>query len=191
MQEARKACTQYHWRAKVQSWRRWRVLQPIKRLIMAVRAPITCDYPACPDTALEHSRYCKRHQTPTQTQEPIKEQKPFWSKWYHRKPWPGPHGLRALVLREEPICRMCQRRASTIADHIVPHKGIWQLFVDRKNLQGLCAECHNTKTATEDGGFGSAPRDASAPVTTGTTGKQFSSSSVGEDAIDAALKEPI
>jgi 5-methylcytosine-specific restriction protein A len=44
-----------------------------------------------------------------------------------------------------------------VADHVVPHKGDWLLFVDEKNLQGLCLSCHSKKTATEDGGFGREP----------------------------------
>lgn len=46
--------------------------------------------------------------------------------------------------------------ASTVVDHIKPHKGDQQLFWSKANHQALCKECHDTKTATEDGGFGRA-----------------------------------
>lgn len=110
-----------------------------------------------------------------------------WRAWYHRKPWTGPNGLRLVVLARDPICCMCNRNASTIADHIRPHRGIWSLFVDLLNLQGLCAVCHSTKTAKEDAGYGNAAKDVNAPVPTGDSGRQFVSTTVGDDALDRAL----
>ncbi|WP_330164070.1 HNH endonuclease [Paenibacillus campinasensis] len=44
--------------------------------------------------------------------------------------------------------------ASTVVDHIIPHKGDPKLFWDKNNWQALCKKCHDTKTAREDGGFG-------------------------------------
>ncbi len=72
-------------------------------------------------------------------------------KWYHLARWKHPiHGLRAIVLREEPLCRPCltygQVTASTDADHIVRHEGRPALFWARANLQGLCHACHARKT---------------------------------------------
>ena len=55
--------------------------------------------------------------------------------------------LRALVLNEEPLCRLCERQGKTTAadtvDHIKEHKGDVALFYDRDNLQPLCASCHS------------------------------------------------
>ncbi|MBA4092407.1 HNH endonuclease [Sphingomonas sp. VDB2] len=59
--------------------------------------------------------------------------------------------MRAVVLREEPLCRPCQARGritpSTIADHIKPlsEGGTG----DRENYQGICKPCHDAKTAQE------------------------------------------
>ncbi|WP_082100131.1 HNH endonuclease signature motif containing protein [Anaeromyxobacter sp. PSR-1] len=61
--------------------------------------------------------------------------------------------LRAVVLAEEPTCRMCGEKA-TVVDHITPHLGDLMLFLDRANLQALCKRCHDSKTCREDGGFG-------------------------------------
>lgn len=158
--------------------------------------PINCDYPDCRAAALPDSRYCKPHQKPPEVKEEIRQvekrrkQNEPWRAWYHRKPWTGENGLRARCLARDPICKVCDRNASTIVDHIRPHKGVWALFVDLLNLQGLCKACHDKKTVAEDGGFGAQPT-ANAPVATGETGKQFSSSSVGEDALDRALREEI
>jgi 5-methylcytosine-specific restriction protein A len=42
-------------------------------------------------------------------------------------------------------------------DHKQPHHGDDVLMYAWSNLQSLTAECHNRKTATQDGGFGRAP----------------------------------
>lgn len=45
-------------------------------------------------------------------------------------------------------------RPATLTDHIEPHKGDMELFWDQNNWQSSCDDCHNVKTAREDGGFG-------------------------------------
>lgn len=55
---------------------------------------------------------------------------------------------RQMVLHRYPICNICQREPATIADHVVP----WQDGGDKftlENGQGLCATCHNRKTALD------------------------------------------
>ena len=47
--------------------------------------------------------------------------------------------------------------AAHVVDHIVPHKGDDDLFWNSDNWQSLCTDCHNVKTAREDGGFGNKP----------------------------------
>jgi len=55
-----------------------------------------------------------------------------------------------------PLCVRClaqgRTTASQVTDHITPHRGDRELFWNRGNLQALCKSCHDTKTATEDGG---------------------------------------
>lgn len=59
--------------------------------------------------------------------------------------------MREIVLREQPLCRLCQDEgrvsAATIADHIKPlaESGTG----DRSNYQSICQPCHRIKTATE------------------------------------------
>lgn len=49
--------------------------------------------------------------------------------------------------RDHPLCVCCiangRVSASTLVDHIVPHKGDEALFWDRSNRQALCDWCHN------------------------------------------------
>lgn len=59
--------------------------------------------------------------------------------------------LRDQVLREEPLCRLCQGRGhvtpATEVDHIVPRSQGGASA--RGNLQGLCGPCHRKKTQGE------------------------------------------
>lgn len=59
--------------------------------------------------------------------------------------------MRARVLREEPLCRLCTINglvaASTVADHIIALEDGGSN--DRANFQGLCDPCHHAKTARE------------------------------------------
>lgn len=45
-----------------------------------------------------------------------------------------------------------------VVDHIIPHRGDDRLFWAEWNLQALSKSQHDTKTATEDGGFRGAPQ---------------------------------
>src|SRR5262245_29185473 len=67
--------------------------------------------------------------------------------------WRRPGGLRDQVLARDPLCVMCLKEgrteASTRADHIVPHKGDYDRFVDVDGCQGLCESHHNAKSRRE------------------------------------------
>jgi len=79
-------------------------------------------------------------------------------KLYNTARWAA---IRLIVLARDPLCmdgRVCECKAlSTVVDHKMPAR-LWVCnggdFFDESNLQGLCAACHNTKTAEEDGAFG-------------------------------------
>ena len=77
-----------------------------------------------------------------------------WDRWYNTKPWDR---RRKQQLKSQPLCVMCLREKritpATIADHIVPHKGDYNLFV-LGPLQSLCKQCHDqTKHVQELKGF--------------------------------------
>ena len=55
--------------------------------------------------------------------------------------------LRASVLREQPICAMCEIAPATDCDH----RDNDPTNNDRDNLQGLCHECHSRKTQADMG----------------------------------------
>lgn len=64
--------------------------------------------------------------------------------------------LRAAVLLEEPLCRLCKKKDPPVirAAKCVDHEDGDPNNNDPKNLQPLCWPCHSRKTAKEDGGFG-------------------------------------
>lgn len=71
------------------------------------------------------------------------------TKFYNSKAW---RTIRALVLQRQPLCISCLKKnryiSATVCDHIEPiNKGGLKLSVD--NLQGLCASCHNAKSAKD------------------------------------------
>ena len=69
---------------------------------------------------------------------------------------------RLTYLRRNPLCadpfktheRQGMIVAAVLVDHIQPHKGDMTLFWRVDNWQPLCKECHDRKTAQEDGGWG-------------------------------------
>lgn len=68
-------------------------------------------------------------------------------KWYRLPAWR--FGVRPRVLRDAAyqcaVCGAIQVRLEI--DHIVKHDGNPALFWDRRNLQALCPQCHQRKTA--------------------------------------------
>jgi 5-methylcytosine-specific restriction protein A len=67
-----------------------------------------------------------------------------WRAWYKLELWDHPRkGLRAQQLERQPICETCRAARATIAHHKRPHQGIWELFIDHKNLESACKACHD------------------------------------------------
>jgi len=60
--------------------------------------------------------------------------------------------VRAMHLRSEPLCRMCQAAGrvtlATMVDHIVPIRDGGERL-DDDGLQSLCVDCHAAKTADD------------------------------------------
>lgn len=107
------------------------------------------------------ARGAPRHNVPSRAPHPQVKRESAHARGYTRK-W---QKARAGYLRNHPLCVACladgeQLSPSTVVDHIIPHKGDMARFWDSSNWQALCKAHHDAKTATEDGGFGNAPRRA-------------------------------
>ncbi len=101
---------------------------------------------------ITEGRYCEDHQDEVHSydqQRGTAAERGYDSQW--RK-------ARTGFLKKHPLCVTHWKegyvQASTVVDHIQPHKGDKTLFWDRNNWQALCKQCHDIKTAKEDGGFG-------------------------------------
>ena len=71
--------------------------------------------------------------------------------FYNSKRW---RSLRKYFLKKNPLCKRCKGStgvgavAATICDHIIPISQGGSP-IDLKNLQSLCENCHNRKSAQE------------------------------------------
>ena len=64
----------------------------------------------------------------------------------------GPRWQKARLnyLRQHPLCVECSKEGKTVqasdVDHIIPHKGKYELMWDESNWQSLCSWHHKSKT---------------------------------------------
>ena len=67
------------------------------------------------------------------------------SKLYNSARW---RRGRRIYLANNPLCIMCYPDPvpATVVDHIIPHRGDYNLFFDESNWQPLCEMHHNQKT---------------------------------------------
>jgi 5-methylcytosine-specific restriction endonuclease McrA len=60
---------------------------------------------------------------------------------------------RLRFLKSHPLCTECQRHgylvAATEVDHVIEHKGDYELFWDTTNWQALCHMHHSQKTRSQ------------------------------------------
>lgn len=110
-----------------------------------------CAWPGC--GAVTVGKYCARHAAEAEKRRlerrrVLDRKRPRARQRGYDESW---REARDAYLREHPICCLCGEPA-TVVDHIVPHRGDEVQFWNRRNWQPLCASCHSSKTAHEDGG---------------------------------------
>ena len=114
---------------------------------MPMKPKRPCRKPGC--SVLVEDGYCPAHR-PKRTHDRSDEAE-SWRWMYRTDEWI--YDLRPTQLLLEPFCRICakagKRVRATDVDHVVDHKGSWEIFTDKRNLQSLCHGCHSRKTATE------------------------------------------
>lgn len=101
-----------------------------------------CSVPGCPE--LTDRGACERHRR--EQDRSVKDRQP-WRLIYRTERW---QRLRRQVLREQPLCATegCGQ-PSEVVDHVIPLVERIELAFERVNLQGLCADHHNSKTRLE------------------------------------------
>jgi 5-methylcytosine-specific restriction protein A len=64
---------------------------------------------------------------------------------------------RKLFLDDNPLCNFCNHigriEAATVVDHIIPHKGDYDLFWNVNNWQALCTTCHASVKQRQENGL--------------------------------------
>jgi len=102
----------------------------------------SCKWPGCPRRTFDRDALCEVHRMQRDADRPNARQRGYDSQW---------EAIRVVVLREEPFCRLClaagRHTASEHVDHVKPLRSGGTHA--RDNLRGLCATCHNRRTATE------------------------------------------
>lgn len=73
-----------------------------------------------------------------------------WKKWYRLARW---ERRRQALFMEKPLCVKCLEReevtVANTADHVVPHRGDYDLFWYGE-LQPLCSACHSRDKQREE-----------------------------------------
>ena len=120
---------------------------------MPVKQKHPCNYAGC--GVATYDRYCDKHA-------PIMEarRKEYMASIDDRRGTASERGydrswqkMRKRYLSEHPLCVECETLGklvtATVVDHIVPHRGDRDKFIDSTNWQSLCRYHHNAKTLRE------------------------------------------
>jgi 5-methylcytosine-specific restriction protein A len=123
---------------------------------MPVKPSRPCKYPGCPHLAIdERIGYCETHLRQSRRQQDSQRGNSNQRGYTYRWQQASKH-----YLIEHPLCVYCLEkkppvlRSATLVDHYIPHRGNYTLLWDESNWRSSCDECHNIKTAKEDGAFG-------------------------------------
>jgi 5-methylcytosine-specific restriction protein A len=126
-----------------------------------------CTYPGC--GALVSATRCDKHRSvgakQYDKQRGSSAQRGYGYRWQKAS---------AAFLLAHPLCQCAECREgqlrvrpSQVTDHKIPHRGDMRLFWDSTNWQAMSKDCHDKKTASEDGGFGNAAPVASGKASAG------------------------
>ena len=102
-----------------------------------------CKQPGCANTT--HEVYCEEHKSKRyDTDRASAAKRGYDSRWQRYRKW---------FLGKHPLCVECGRLANEV-DHIIDHRGSYEVFWDTDNHQALCKSCHSKKTqATHQGAW--------------------------------------
>jgi len=118
--------------------------------IMPYKPKKPCSFPGCPKLVPADERFCALHKKQDQkqydTQRGSSAKRGYGARWRR---------YRIRYLMEHPLCINFEEchNVATVVDHIVlVSQG--GSFWDPDNHQPMCKQCHDRKTAKEDGRWG-------------------------------------
>ena len=99
-----------------------------------------CTHPGCPRLVARGA--CPEHERARQDQ---RRKDPEQARFYGSARW---QAIRRMIRERDPICTVCQRRASTQVHHL---DGRWDNN-DPANLAGICGPCHASESGRQHRG---------------------------------------
>lgn len=116
-------------------------------MAMARSAPSACTHPGCPELVISGSQ-CDMHKRQRVRDYRSSNVRAQLEAFYGGGVW---RALSKAYRKRNPLCEQCAAQGTTtvaaVADHIVEIRDDWALRYDPNNLQALCHDCHNKKTA--------------------------------------------
>lgn len=113
------------------------------------RAWKPCSTPTCPELVPPGTSRCDDCKAEADKRRGTATERGYTSK-AHRL------GFRKGVLKQDPVCVLCKRRPSTVADHYpLSRRDLIDAGMDPddpKHGRGLCKPCHDTETARNQPG---------------------------------------
>jgi 5-methylcytosine-specific restriction protein A len=106
---------------------------------MPFKAKHPCNKIGCRE--LTDGRFCATHHKQREYGRGTAHQRGYNTRWRKYRMW---------YIKEHPLCAQCQDNGKITptyaVDHIVPHRGDYDLFWNEDNHQPLCEHHHNSKT---------------------------------------------
>ena len=116
------------------------------------RIPKPCAAGGCINRVYGPGHYCDAHKR--KAKDSYDRNRPSAPERGYDERWAK---ARQEYLRLHPRCIYC-RQPSEVVHHDPPHKGDMAKFWDRLTWRAACKGCNNRIRATQEGGFGRAPR---------------------------------
>jgi len=112
---------------------------------MPYKSKRSCNNPGCPELVDAWESYCYKHKKLV-TKRDIDKRGSAAERGYNYR-W---QTASRLYLKKNPLCVMCKKEGritpAEVVDHIIPHRGNYELFWDEDNWQSLFTYHHNKKS---------------------------------------------
>jgi 5-methylcytosine-specific restriction enzyme A len=102
---------------------------------MPTRPKIPCRHPGCPEVVKPSEKYCSKHKRQASQVRGSSTKQGYGANW--RK-------IRAMYLRENPLCEPCKDKGITKIADLVHHKDGNNKNNEWENFESNCWDCHRS-----------------------------------------------